>query len=177
MPDMRRLCQPTTIYTPTHRMRTQINDLSGNPICECKGGLVGARLIYLKLQQADLRGLVLEGASFIGSDLTGADLSGADIYWGWFMGANLTDAKLRGARLSGADFTEAWLVRADLSGANLGTDNVGGSTSLKGANLSDAILDDANLTGAIYDRLTRFPDGFSPVLAGMKLEKGKGDSP
>jgi len=158
-----------SIPTNRNRMTTRISNLNGDLILLYDGELVGARLIYLNLQLADLRGLLLEAASFIESDLTGADLSDADVYWGWFSGTNLTDATLRRAKLCGADFTEALLIRADLSGADLGTDNVGGSARLEGADLSEATFDNANFRGATYDGRTRFPKGFSPVRAGIKL--------
>jgi uncharacterized protein YjbI with pentapeptide repeats len=55
----------------------------------------------------------------------------------------------------------------DLRNADLGRDNLGGSTSLQGANLADAILNRAKLSGAKYDDRTIFPRGFAPHAAGM----------
>jgi uncharacterized protein YjbI with pentapeptide repeats len=81
-------------------------------------------------------------------------------------GMDLAGATLTGAWLQGADLRETSLVGADLTFANLT------SASLQGADLSAAVLTgaitrDADFTGAIYDALTVFPEGFDPVEAGM----------
>lgn len=70
------------------------------------------------------------------ADLRGADLSGRDLHEAGFPAASLQDADLRGANLRGAD----------LSGAQG--------------------LANASLTGAIYDRRTRWPTGVDPERAG-----------
>jgi uncharacterized protein YjbI with pentapeptide repeats len=62
--------------------------------------------------------------------------------------ADLWDADLRGADLTGAD----------LRGAGLG-----------GANLLRADLRRAKLSSALYDRCTRWPEGFDPQSHGAHL--------
>jgi len=63
-------------------------------------------------------------------------------------GADLTGANLISADLTGADLTRAYLLYADLTGANFTC---------------------ADLKDAYYDTKTRFPKGFDPKEAGMKL--------
>ena len=101
--------------------------------------------------------------------LDGADFTDADLYWCIAFGASFRAATLVRASLLGADLKEVNFAGTDLTDADLGTDNVGSATQLQGANLSDARLARTHLTGAHYDRLTRFPDGFDPQAAGMIL--------
>jgi uncharacterized protein YjbI with pentapeptide repeats len=63
--------------------------------------------------------------------------------------------------------------KANLTAANLGLDSLGGATSLQGASLTNAILNRAKLSGAVFDKRTVFPEGFDPIAAGMVL---KGES-
>jgi RHS repeat-associated protein len=114
------------------------------------------------LRRADLQGLVAP----LGQ-LQGLDLTAANLYW-----ASLGDADLSFANLSRADLRGATLDRAicrgtNFTGANLGRDNLGGSTSLKGADLETAILHECTMLGAVYDDATRFPPKFDPTAAGM----------
>jgi uncharacterized protein YjbI with pentapeptide repeats len=123
--------------------------------------------IYVEDASVGLRGANLEGIVASTGQFQGLDLSGANLYWASlgeadFSFANLSRADLRGAKLYGA------ICRSTkFCGANLGRDNVGGRTSLRGADLSTADLTGANLTGAIYDDLTIFPPGFDPARSGM----------
>ena len=72
-----------------------------------------------------------------------------------------------GADLRGANPRDALLVGTNLRNADLSRDNLGGSTSLQGASLADAVLNRAKLSGAKYGDRTIFPRGFSPHAAGM----------
>ncbi|MDP7599252.1 MAG: pentapeptide repeat-containing protein [Acidimicrobiales bacterium] len=47
---------------------------------------------------------------------------------------------------------------------------VNGYTIEPGADLNGANLSEANLTGAIADEDTRWPEGFDPVVAGVTFE-------
>lgn len=80
-------------------------------------------------------------ANFEGTDLTGADLT-----WAPLVKANLRQAILRNAVLVEADLRDANLQGADLSGADL----------------TGALLDETNLTDAIWDAATTWPVDFSP---------------
>ena len=121
-------------------------------------------------------------ADFEGVDLTGADLSRTNLPAGvagkawpygfadayraprWrarFSGAILDRAKLdrivgRRGDFRGASLREASLVEADLTDADFrGAD-------LRGADLSGARIDHVDLTDAIWDGTTTWPDGGPP---------------
>lgn len=67
---------------------------------------------------------------------------------------------------------------ANFSGANLGRNNLGGRSSIKGTDLTDANLEGANLADAVFDDATKFPTGFNPRERGLvhKNELLMGDS-
>jgi uncharacterized protein YjbI with pentapeptide repeats len=56
--------------------------------------------------------------------------------------------------------TEANWRGVNLSHANLGRDNLGGSTVLNGADLTDASIAGTIFDGVKHDEKTRFPAGF-----------------
>ena len=114
------------------------------------------------LAGADLEGQVLHEAV-----LEGENLRGACLYWAILFQANLRAADLSDANLRGANLKEADLEGANLRGANLGPDNLGGSTDICGANLARADLSTAILDQAEYDENTVFPEGFDPSAHGM----------
>ncbi|MEP0913053.1 pentapeptide repeat-containing protein [Leptolyngbya sp. GB1-A1] len=119
------------------------------------------------LRKADLRLALLQGANLQSADLTEADLEGANL-----RGANLTRSVLTDVQLRRADLQVAVLQGASLSAANLDEVNLQGA-DLRGAYLVGTVLTYAQnlhnsiLTDAIYDRKTRFPEGFNPDVAGM----------
>jgi uncharacterized protein YjbI with pentapeptide repeats len=110
------------------------------------------RFIGAVLQYAILIAAVLVNSDFTYADLTAADLSSANLSNAILVNANLsgailidvilTKANLSGANLSGANLSGANLSGANLSGANLSGANLLGT---KGANLTDAILDQNTL--------------------------------
>jgi uncharacterized protein YjbI with pentapeptide repeats len=79
-----------------------------------------------------------------------------------FRNASLEDCAFHGANLSSATFDGAVLRRTKFL-----LDNLGGRTDLSAADLSKAIIEDADFTGASYDTDTRFPFGFDPAAAGL----------
>lgn len=87
-------------------------------------------------------------ADFSRLELVGADLAGRDLRQARLRGTDLHHADLRGANLAGAD-----LVGADLCGANL----------------EGAVLEGADLHWAIYDRRTRWPQGYQPRAHGCLM--------
>jgi uncharacterized protein YjbI with pentapeptide repeats len=101
-----------------------------------------------------------------GADLSGADLSGANLSRANLSGADLSGAYLGGADLFGTNLSRANLIRADLSGAYLYEANLI-RAYLSGANLSGADLSLADLSRAIADSKTIFPEGFDAVGAGV----------
>ncbi len=90
----------------------------------------------VRLPQAYLVNVDLEGAWMLKAQLNGANLEKANL-----SGANLEQAQLNGANLEKAQLNGANLSGADLSGANL-----------SGAILSGAILSGAILSGAILEQ-------------------------
>ena len=81
----------------------------------------------------------------------------ANLDWAFLPGADLREADLRGAKLRAllyyADLRNTDLRGADLRGQGLGVTHRG-------------ILAGTNLTGARYDRTTRWPLWFDPVAHG-----------
>jgi hypothetical protein len=110
-----------------------------------QANLIDAKLFDTTLTSANLTGALLQRAYLIRAQLTGATLIGADL-----KDARLNDARLTKASLSGARVTDADLKGADLRGARVDTN-----------------LDDANVTGAVYNSSTRFPTNFDPQAHGM----------
>lgn len=90
-------------------------------------------------------------------DGSGGPLAGANLRGQAFPHANLSGQNLSQANLRGADITGANLRGADLTGSDL-----------RGADLTGADLSGAELTDAVYDRFTRWPQGFNPAEHGAK---------
>ena len=110
----------------------------------------------INLQNADLRGVRLEGAQlregnfrgarFEGANLLASDFRNADLRRANFQQANLWGATLREANLESACFVSANLENADLRSANIDRVN------FRGANIEEAIIPetvDENLLGSI----------------------------
>ncbi len=123
--------------------------------------LAGAQLFRANLSDADLSDADLRGAKVADADLTRAELSGAKL-----AGAHLSGVDLRGADMTGAFLTGAFLRRADLRGADLTRARLV-EADMRGAFVAEARLTEANLTradlsGATWDDLTVWPEGFEP---------------
>jgi uncharacterized protein YjbI with pentapeptide repeats len=119
------------------------------------------------LRGAHFAGQVIEGEDLSDTDLSGVDFSGADLYWTYMFRAKCQGCNFRKARLAGVNLEAVDLRDADFTEAYISYDNVGGATSLEGADLTGAKLAGADLRGATYNAHTRLPDGFSPESAGM----------
>ncbi|NJL61103.1 MAG: pentapeptide repeat-containing protein [Methylacidiphilales bacterium] len=131
--------------------------------------LSGSNLSNTNLSEAYLAGTNLSETNLQGSILHGSDLSGANLRNSNLRGANLRDAKvntyfddryqewkntdLRNADLRNTDLTNAKLIRADLRMADLRT----------------AKLNGTDLKYSLYDKKTRFPEGFNPASQKMNL--------
>jgi len=121
----------------------------------------------LVIQNASLTGMELEGISFVGSNLRGSDFTGSDLY-----GASLIDCKLESCRLTNTDMRSAFIHNvsfrgSDMRGVRLSLDEMGGGLCLYESDFTDANLDGADFTGAAYDSMTIFPDGFDPIQRGL----------
>lgn len=128
-------------------------DISG-PVCQraqgaSRANLKGSRLLFARLEEADL---------------SYTSLSGANLEQAYLENAALVEVDLRSASLREAELTRALLTGSDLRQADVG------NADLRGANLESTTLSlDTNFTGAKYtdDRSpTRWPDGFDPEAAG-----------
>lgn len=115
------------------------------------------------LNELDLEGLKLSGASFSQSKLIGVNLQKANLYRTNFYNANLAQANLKEANLQKAELYKANLKNADLQGADLQNANLNSAilkdANLGGANLKGAKVDDEQLKTAKTNWRTIFPDG------------------
>jgi uncharacterized protein YjbI with pentapeptide repeats len=143
-----------------------IRDRDGNVLCDTE---IDIDLELCDLRNADFRGQQLEGLDFSDTDLRGADFSNADLYWTYLFRANCEGTNFRNSRLSGVVLDGANLRRSDLTGAYISYDNLNGSSSLIEADLTDALMEGADLRGSRYNRKTIFPLGFDPIANGMVL--------
>jgi hypothetical protein len=141
-----------------------VKDREGNRLFEVREASL---LDQCDLRRADFAGQNLDGACLTESDLREADLTGASLYWARAFRANFDNAILRNAELNGANLEEATLRGTDLRGAYLSLDNMFGSPSLAGADLTGAQTEGAIFIGCTYNEFTRFPDGFDPGKHGM----------
>ncbi|WP_169803836.1 pentapeptide repeat-containing protein [Actinomadura rubrobrunea] len=124
--------------------------------------LAGARLDNADMRDAVLEGAKLSGASLWYADLRDATLDDADLSGADLEGANLIDAVLLGVNLSNAVLVEAILIEArlisaDLRNAKLMNAILGGAmlaraklcgANLRGADLSNAFMEFADLSNA-----------------------------
>jgi uncharacterized protein YjbI with pentapeptide repeats len=122
------------------------------------------------IRNALLAGCELEVIHFDGSDLQGSDFSGADLY-----GAILSDSNFDSCPFVQADLRSAFMYRvslcnADMRGARFSLDQMGGALVLRSVDFSNANLDEADFTGALYDSDTIFPNGFNPEERGLKIK-------
>jgi uncharacterized protein YjbI with pentapeptide repeats len=132
-------------------------DLSGADLFECdlrEGAIAAAdaKKGYLVIEHAN-RAAQADGAILIGANLDRSRMSGMVAVKADFTDATLRDAKLVRANLKQCTLNGCNLAGADLSGADL-----------SGADLTDAVLigaktfawtvDDANLSGALTDKLS-----------------------
>jgi uncharacterized protein YjbI with pentapeptide repeats len=122
------------------------------------------------IQNASLSGCELERISFDGSDLQGSDFSRANLYGAIFSDGNFDSCLFVGADLRSTFMYRASFRHADMRNARFSLDEMLGSLVLSAVDFSDANLDGADFTGAIYDSETVFPEGFNPAARGLKLK-------
>lgn len=156
-------------------------------------GFEGANFTSARLGSDDepsYLGIQGEGISFQRARMVGADMSGLDLKIPKFDEADLTDgildntafvpgeedsrpsfrnACLRGIRATRATFLWADMRGCDFSGADL-TGAVLEECDLRGAILEGAILEGSRLINARASAKTRWPHGFDPVSARVRIE-------
>lgn len=155
----------------------ELRSTSGTPVTEIKDR--SGRLLWsgnadgTDWFDSDLRNAVLDdiaadgGALGLTTTLIGASLKRSDFYWLFafradFTGADLEDCVFRGCQLSEANFSGAMLRRTRFV-----KDNLDGRTDLSGADLSAALIEAVDFSGAKYDDATKFPEGFDPSRHGL----------
>lgn len=148
---------------------TQLRNRGGDVIWSFVLG--GQRWDESDLREAVLEDVVCDGGVIALTTLAGASLKRSEFYWLFagansFLDADLEDCAFHGCNLSETDFSGARLVRTRFL-----RDNLFGGTNLSGANLSRALIRDADFSGAEYDDATRFPSGFDPRRHGMAKAK------
>ena len=131
------------------------------------------------LGDTDLRGATLSGLQLKEADLRGAQLDFANARMPAdkkeeqtdLSGANLQKASLRCAHLEGTDLTDANLKEADLRDAVLKGFKRGSEVRLLNASLERPDhTHGADLTGAVYNLRTQWPDGFDPKDHPMRFD-------
>lgn len=147
----------------------QIHDRDGNLIATSNPPET-RHFDNMVIRNAQLAGRELEAIHFDGSDLKGSDSSGADLY-----GAILSDSNFDSCLFVQADLRSVFMYRvsfrnADMRGARFSLDQMGGALVFRTVDFSNANLDEADFTGALYDSATVFPNGFNPEQRGLKLK-------
>lgn len=119
-------------------------NLAGTQLCEAE--MIGAKLNYAHLANANLSRAILNMASLVRANLRGADISDASLLSIMGRNANFEDAILSSSRLSDANLEYANLQRACLKKAAFS------KAVLRGVNLRDAIVDGADFSFAKLQR-------------------------
>jgi uncharacterized protein YjbI with pentapeptide repeats len=125
------------------------------------------RFDEMVIRNALMVNLELEGISFSRSDLTGSDFTGSDLYGSFLVETNMSECKMVGVDLRYSHIDDVCFRGADLRNARFSHDELGGRLTLYSADFTDANLEGADFTGAIYGAATVFPEGFDPALWGM----------
>ena len=135
---------------------------------------MGLRLRGFRLTAMSAKGACLVGLDMTGCQLQGSNFEGADLRSVCFKDADLRGARMSGANLTRADFTNAILAPLPLGGGrenpvNLRAAKMRYAVGL-GADLTSAVLDEADLRGADFTGATI--DGIS--LNGANLMQANG---
>jgi len=123
------------------------------------------------IHNALFSGLELEGISFDGSDLQGSDFTDADLYGAYLANSSFDSCIFVRADLRHSFIHNVSFANADLRGARFSLSEMKGRTHLYKVNFTNAKLDGANFTGAIYDAMTIFPEGFIADEHGLTSEE------
>lgn len=119
------------------------------------------------LHRAGLQNLDFTNTNFIGANFDEASLEGTSLANANFSQSSLKNTNLKRANLKETNFSDADLSQANLDESKLIKANLKGAT-LKGAKLRGD-LTGIKLENAIYDKDTKWPEGFDPRLAGARL--------
>ena len=140
-------------------------------------GTVSGKFFQVRMEGASFEGVTFKNATFEQCYMIGANMKGAK----FGHNTKLYLVMLNGANLEGVDFKNAKLDTVNFRGANLrGAKNLTSMrrlnfqwADLRGADLSHVKLplEEVVLTGAVYNKSTKFPPGLDPVKAGARLAK------
>ncbi|WP_167351383.1 pentapeptide repeat-containing protein [Collimonas fungivorans] len=130
----------------------------------------GGSLEDCNLDRAKLSDAYFEGVTMFGASFCNADLSKCEFYLVLAMGASFERALMRETKLIGGSFEDVNFSYADLTGASFLADNMGGEVDLSGADFTNANLNDTIFNGVLYSMQTKFPEGFLPGSAGLRLK-------
>ena len=112
-----------------------------------------------------------EPPNFTGDSLVSRTLTGQRLVGARFATSHLTDVDFDASDLSEADFRGATLVRVNLAGVNLCAADARGA-DLRGVQNINKVTD---WNFFIYDKATRFPEGFNiEIAAGPIFYSGRG---
>ena len=120
--------------------------------------LSGSDFSLANLKNANLKNAVIDGIKLWQTTLDRTDFTNADFRQVNLVNVDLTNAILKNSNLSNKDLTKTFLYKSDLSGADLTHSNLSvvylGDTVLKDANLTNALLYEADLSLALAKDLS-----------------------
>lgn len=142
-------------------------DLSGSRLSGANlsgAQLAGSNLAGAWLNLADLTGADLRNTNLSGANLLGANLASANLSNSRLIGASLIGAHVNGTNLLGADLTGSRLLASELMPVDLLTDPL-----LQELNQLQqvAVITDVDLSGARFNRQTKWPLGRTSILTEM----------
>ena len=120
------------------------------------------------ISEVEIHSVSLDGVCCMFSQFSKCSIQHTSFYWAIAMGSTFNGCQISFVDFRGADLKETSFKGSKLIKVDFGTDALGGSTSLQGADLSEASLRDCNFQGAHFDSLTKFPKGFHPEKHGLR---------
>ncbi|WP_318392856.1 pentapeptide repeat-containing protein [Enterobacter sp.] len=118
----------------------------------CLDGTIfkNAHLRNILIQYTSAKNAVFYQAALMNALLNNSDISGGDF---------------RRSKPIGANFEQCILIKANFNNADVWHANFSGA-NLCGANLLFKRYEGINITNALFDKNTLWPDGFDPILNG-----------
>lgn len=153
-----------------------IRDKNGNLLFEAEADdLLAGDLDGCDLTAAEMSGMDFGGGMLMANTvLSHANLSRASFYWCGLIEVDLSYADLERACLRGTNLVDCDFRFSNLRQADFGPSNLGGATAISGCDFSGADLTGASFDSAIYDKQTRFPEGFCHAEHRMTLRDANG---
>ncbi|MBD2597792.1 pentapeptide repeat-containing protein [Nostoc spongiaeforme FACHB-130] len=130
-----------------------------------QSSLGDVKLDMANLSEADLSSTYIHNCNFNNANLSRAKLIKAELWGVQFENVNLSNSNFSEAKLENCNLSGADLRGADLSKASLTLPESLNKLKLFGFDIQQMF--GANMTGAYYNKNTKFPDDFNPKLLGM----------